>query len=510
MSIIGALQKQNRPVLVRVLTHRGPQYWAKELTETCIRHSRELYYTPRFVDLLLSMVLTNKGKISSSVNALFLHFGSTSKTPGLLPSSSVLWNDIVHDIVSHNVFRSKLIELKYKAAAAGEFEVVSHDETFKSLFSLVGQEKMSQAMGELHALHTFRGYTGCTFGVSAQRSTSKQCFKNAVASTFDQYLAERVKFVFSDAPMRIIEAARDVFKSLLAVGEDPLHLPIRLECCWGEKITQPSARVRQLHRKFRVASSTRDRFWQPEDNIDTANKWLPNTEIETRTPAEWSAFCKLPFNSDTGYSSYVAELVKISVTYTDYMQRTNGKGVSALVILKNGASRTHFEGLQNSSRLLARLGRKGARLGTGTMRNEQLHRELKSWMQNIYQSHRGRLQNGFRIFELAKLLTHSSAAYSPTLVQTSQQRLLFVIAGNLRNIRFFSSPTTHLGCLPKLPSLGRDTLQTASIGYDISSVLLRKKRKHANKLNWVKRKKTNLIGHSSNTNIFKRQRIKKK
>ena len=109
--------------------------------------------------------------------------------------------------------------------------MVSHDETFKTLFSLVGQTKMSQAKGELHALHTFRGFTGCTLGVSAQRSTSTQCFTAAVCATFDDHLTDHVKFLFSDAPQRIIKAARTSFKSLLAVGEDAVHLPIRSEAC---------------------------------------------------------------------------------------------------------------------------------------------------------------------------------------------------------------------------------------------------------------------------------------
>ena len=102
----------------------------------------------------------------------------------------------MQDIISHSVFKAKLSELKYKAADAGELEVVSHDETFKVMFSLIGQEKMSQSPGELHALHTFRGFAGCTFGVSAQRSSSKQCFKNAVGESFDQHFADKVKFVF--------------------------------------------------------------------------------------------------------------------------------------------------------------------------------------------------------------------------------------------------------------------------------------------------------------------------
>ena len=66
------------------------------------------------------------------------------------------------------------------------------------------------------------------------------------------------------------------------------------------------------------------------------------------------------------------------------MQGKNSDGVTALQILKNGASRKHYEGLQNSSRLFALLGPKGVRLGTGTARNEQLHREIKAWMRKHY------------------------------------------------------------------------------------------------------------------------------
>ena len=159
---------------------------------------------------------------------------------------------------------------------------------------------------------------------------------------------------------------------------------------------------------------------------------------EERTPAVWSTFCKIPFEQDNGYATYVTELAIIGGTYSDLLKRKNSKGVTALEILRNGSSRHHFEGLQNASRLIARLGTRGIRLGTGTARNEQLHRELKAWCRNIYQTHKGRLQDVFRIFEMAKLLTHSSAAYSPTLTQFGQQKLLSLIARPIRHNRFFT------------------------------------------------------------------------
>ena len=305
-------------------------------------------------------------------------------------------------------------------------------------FSLSADRKMTQRNTELHALHTFRGFTGATLGLSAQRSTSIECFTAAATACFDRHLADHVRFIFSDSPGRIVCAARAFFKGLLAVGEDSVHLPIRLEYCWNGKTTAASQRVRQLHKKFHLPTPTIEPFWQPEDDLGNPLPWPAGALQEERTPAVWSTFCKIPFEQDNGYATYVTELAIIGGTYSDLLKRKNSKGVTALEILRNGLSRHHFEGLQNASRLIARLGTRGIRLGTGTARNEQLHRELKAWCRNIYQTHKGRLQDVFRIFEMAKLLIHSSAAYSPTLTQFGQQKLLSLIARPIRHNRFFT------------------------------------------------------------------------
>ena len=165
------------------------------------------------------------------MDALYFIFGNSSTVGNLLPSNKEVWTNIANDILNQGAVSDKILELKVKAAANGEYGVVSHDETFKTLFSIIGQKKMSQNKGELHALHTFRGFTGLTLGMSAQHSTSKDCFEKAVNDTFDQNLASKVYFLYSDAPSRIYNAARSVFKSLIAITEDPMHLVCRLEYC---------------------------------------------------------------------------------------------------------------------------------------------------------------------------------------------------------------------------------------------------------------------------------------
>ena len=249
-------------------------------------------------------------------------------------------------------------------------------------------------------------------------------------------------------------------------------------------MTKPSARVRQLHRKFGIPTLTMERFWQPDDDNHTSCDWPLNIHADTRTPGQWKKFCQSPFNGEDAYLSYVVELATISATYVDYMQRKNSNGVTALQVLRNGATRQHFECLQNSSRLIARLEPKESLLGVGTTRNEQLHREIKSWMRNIYTAHKDRLQCGLRIFLLAKLLTHSSACYSPTLTQTSQSRLLSILAGNLRKCGFFTLKKETLRNYSLPQTINRNNLHNSYAKAEINITCARREKRKLRKIMW--------------------------
>ena len=195
------------------------------------------------------------------------------------------------------------------------------------------------------------------------------------------------------------------------------------------------------------------------------------------------------------------------MSYGRYMGRKNGKGVSAAEILRSGAAWHHFQGLQNASRLLARLGSKGKRLGTGTTWNEQLHMELKAWGRNIYQAHLGRLQCSCRIFEMAKLLTHSSAAYTPTLIQTRQRRLLCSIAGRLRKYPFFPSGMLQLEGSPQRINSRREDLLIAEKKGNSLTGMVRKQERRENRAMWKKEKRKGSTGEENTTDVFKRRRV---
>ena len=264
-----------------------------------------------------------------------------------------------------------------------------------------------------------------------------------------------------------------------------------------------SQRVLELHHKFRVPGSAVVPFWQPTRNFLGTAKWPDNPCSDTRTDEEWKQFCSIPFNEDSGYEMYVEELAKISASYKHLMARKNCKGTTALKIMQNGASRLHYECLQNSTRLVTRLGAKATMLGAGTTRNEQLHRELKSWGRNIMMAHVDRIHNGISLFVMAKLLTHSSASYSPTLTQASQRRLLCRLAGQIRVMNFFPTPseTIDLSDTRRSGILRKPRVRQSTE----ASAMRREKRKTENN-QWKKRNHVIRSKRLNETNIFKRRR----
>ena len=175
----------------------------------------------------------------------------------------------------------------------------------------------------------------------------------------------RFFILFSDAPGRISKAARSVFKSLVALGEDPMHLIFSSGILLGRKTFNTISAYFRITFKIQCCLPLVNIFYTYRSNLQSSVEWPRNPLPDTRTPEQWSEFCALPFDNESGFQSYVNELATISATFVEWMDKRNSKGVSALKILQNAATRPHCEFLQNSSRLIAYLGDKAARLVLG-------------------------------------------------------------------------------------------------------------------------------------------------
>ena len=78
----------------------------------------------------------------------------------------------MHNVVYHPDVQTLHFRLLQQAQTHGEWEIVSHDATFKVLFSIIGQAPMGE--DEYHALHTIVGKTGVVPGAVALPSEGKQ------------------------------------------------------------------------------------------------------------------------------------------------------------------------------------------------------------------------------------------------------------------------------------------------------------------------------------------------
>ena len=126
-------------------------------------------------------------------------------------------------------------------------------------------------------------------------------------------------------------------------------------------------------------------------------------------------------------------------------------------------------------------------------------------MSNIYQSHKNTLETRLQVFMFAKLLTHSSAAYTPTLTQKSQQQLLAFLAGKLGIMKFFpENPNHHVQ--NQLPFVYKNKMiQKSPVKVNIISKNHRKKIREECNRNWKKNEIKSRIPQKRFMNIFKRR-----
>jgi hypothetical protein len=302
--------------------------------------------------------------------------------------------------------------------------VLSHDATFKPLFSLIGQTKMAQEHGEAHALHTFLGKSGAFPGASLQRTEGDQCFRDASSDVLPESARATTKYIFSDSPASI-QATAEVYPNLECVAEDAIHLVFRVEACFGEKRNKVSSYAMALQMKFRAPLG--GAFYEGRELAHgEVGAWVE--EPLAMQPRSDGYFSEPYLN----HQQYVDDLQSIATSFPLEMPRKNSKGATLYEILKAAASYHHYGYLQNGSVVLGRLSSSDrALLAWGTCGNEALHKQIKCAFETVTQQHEARMVAKMSAFSLANLLAHVSAAYNPTLVQRTQSELRCVIEGSI-------------------------------------------------------------------------------
>ena len=247
------LKTRNDIDMVLVLTGTGPQYRLKIQTVNCKRLHRKVYFDNTFANVLLSLMLKSQGKSETTFLELHRHYVSHGSPCALLGTRNRLTRrrlmEAVWSLPELCNFRKQLIDSN---SERDEWLILSHDATFKSLFTFLGQEKMKQQEGELHALHSVLGITGALAGLSLQSSEGPDSFTSAMCDILPLSARQKTRWSFSDTPSTIAKAAT-CLPHLLGIAEDPLHLVLRIEGCFGEKRTKLSSLLLRLQKKFTVA-----------------------------------------------------------------------------------------------------------------------------------------------------------------------------------------------------------------------------------------------------------------
>ena len=429
------LGRSNGLPVCTVVTKKGPELWLRSQTPGTVRISEKLYYTKDFEQLVVSLALQSKGRLENIKQRLWARWSEDNGSlPLLLPDSKSLRN-VLHHVFTcpDGVPQQLLLTLKNQATDRGEWVAVSHDCTFKFLFSLMGQKKIAQSEGGLFAAHNFLGVTGASHDFSAQRAEDADSFEAAVQKLFTQSMRLQVRLLYSDSPD---EDFLKSFPNAIGCAEDSLHLVLRCEYCTGGKRTPCTAHVMAIQKKFQAAVEN--------VNVEEARTMVyhgaPGQDLEWDTapvlvPGEGRAlqdYSKQPFAS---YEEYVSALKGVAHAFPESMKLSNGKGRKSktmLQILQSGSRFRHYMYLRNNG--LFRNIADGENIKTGTTHNEAEARILKYWGECVRKQHQDRLMAMESIYGLHRMLCNSYTSTQKTHMlykRKGDQEIISILAGRI-------------------------------------------------------------------------------
>jgi len=376
--------------------------------------------------MLIGLAIATQGKYGAIVDRLYNQWSNQGTSPFLLCR-----RDCLRDIMAHvfsapeSVVQKAIHALMDDAVDRGEFTALTHDGSFKTLFSILGQENMSQKKGEAHVLHTMMGLTGACPGFSLQPDEGIESFEAAIRERLSTRAINQVRMLFSDAPS---EKMLRCLPACLGVAADALHIPLRVEQCTNEKRTACSSELRSLVRKFACPLGV------PEEELlkDIYHgqsmpgvSWKDAEAGVDRDETAWEAFLSIPL---IDHMEYVAEMKRIVLKYEKSMDRRNSKGVPLRKVLENASSTRNYYYLRNNN-VFAQLAR-GERAVSGTSQNEAEHMNVKRWCRCIWQQHEDRVHMIKEVYALHRMLTNA-AQQVPLGMPLASGRISHILSGQI-------------------------------------------------------------------------------
>lgn len=146
-------------------------------------------------------------------------------------------------------------------------------------------------------------------------------------------------------------AIKNVLRNVAGVGEDPKHLVSRLPDCSGQSHNALTRATTLAQLKFAIAHPYgHEMCWGQTLSSHTAewdNVNVTSTVAKAITKRLGSgSYSPLPY---ANHEEYIATLKAIALRRPSEVNRENGKGRSAMSILKTAAAYAHYAYLQNGA-----------------------------------------------------------------------------------------------------------------------------------------------------------------
>ena len=428
------LERSNGLPVVIVVTASGPQLWLKSRTGDTCRISDKLYYTKEFEQLVISIALQTRGRVSNIQQQLWARWAEHDSAVPLLVVDKAWIRDVLHHIFKREggTVQRTLHDLKRRATCRGEWVAVSHDATFKFLFSVIGQEKMAQKPGGLHAAHNFVGVTGACPGFSAQRTEGKEAFNAALNDLFTDDMRSQVRLLYSDSPN---EGFLELLPNAVGCAEDSFHLVIRCQSCTGGKRTACTQKILMIQNKFLQAlpmdtgaTEISEMVYHGQNGEDLI--WDNVQASEPRSDADWEENTKKPH---TSYEDYAADLKGVALEFPTAMTQRGWHAAEKRImlhVLQDAITYRHYMYLRNNS--VFRTIAEGQDIKTGTTANEAEARMIKAWGECVYQQHQDRVRVIESAYGLYRMLGNSyNAVSNGSALRTSERTAVCILAGRI-------------------------------------------------------------------------------
>ena len=435
-----------------ILDADGPRYVHRDHVEgptrAPLRRIGNFFITRKFAIEAFVQAVMAKSSINSTQMQMEEHMTrSGSRLVSLVPGGHRWWETLLEDVFFSPACDRIWAEIRAVWLERREFESVSIDCTFRSLYSLKGQAphtaprstQQAQALDPetaLHALCTVKGATGGVLLLSPLRTEGASYICEEIGRWSEEE-RHQVRHVATDDPSRhLMHSLQKICPNLRYMSLDGMHLVFRYEQAFGRATTASSTFLKKvIARTTGQGDGTSSSVGPIYTGVETL---VPGLEEQNaiRMVADGSMAEDEATNIVNNIDSnrpivtrldFIKHLAALRVVWHDEGDRRlpNNSQITLREVLVNACVAGRIEWLLNYRRYVETVDDAwGKQLTAGTTSNEAFHRELNHIFDLVHEMHQATLRIKVRIILFQKGIPHMRAIEGDLLRQRRPQRVL--------------------------------------------------------------------------------------